>query len=196
MPFGPFFRWVAGKGALNVGVWSCACAGVRTGATAWAGRLAAGWCALYPSVLAAPQVSPLVANTPPSLPPSRPPSTVQAGVTAAFASDWPVVPLEPLGTLHAAVQRGQAAGSEARAPAGAAAAAEAEAVTYAEALRCHTLAGARAALLEQDLGAIRAGLLGDFAVLSATPESGRGAVRQTYVGGECAFGCGDDSAAD
>lgn len=115
-------------------------------------------------------------------------------MTAAFASDWPVVPLEPLGTLHAAVQRGQAAGSEARAPAGAAAAAEA--VTYAEALRCHTLAGARAALLEQDLGAIRAGLLADFAVLSATPESERGAVRQTYVGGGCAFGCGDYSVAD
>jgi predicted amidohydrolase YtcJ len=30
---------------------------------------------------------------------------LQAGVTSAFASDWPVVPLDALGTLHAAVHR-------------------------------------------------------------------------------------------
>lgn len=66
-------------------------------------------------------------------------------MTCALASDWPVVGLEPLGTLHAAVRRGAASAADAGP----------EALSYEEALQGHTAAGAAAGLAEEDVGMIR-----------------------------------------
>lgn len=81
---------------------------------------------------------------------------LQGGVAAALASDWPVVPLDALGSIHAAVHRGsghqQVAADNSSRGAGAAGP---EALSYAEALWAHTAGGAHAAFLEGDVGEIK-----------------------------------------
>ncbi|GAB4817570.1 hypothetical protein N2152v2_004616 [Parachlorella kessleri] len=177
---------------------------------------------------------------------------LKAGVGLAFATDWPVVPLDALSTLHAAVLRGSsqpsapptgtdgdrstrtvsgsgnassssgsdqqqgapsagrqaedsggaavpagtasavggssAAAAGAPTAAGSLAGAEPEALSYGEALRAHTLAGAMAGLWEGDVGVLRPGMLADFVVLSGPLES-KPQVLQTYVDGQCMYGC-------
>lgn len=133
---------------------------------------------------------------------------LDAGVTAAFASDWPVAPLEPLAALWAAEQRqplpaecgNGSSGSTAGGCAGSAGGATwsgppAALLRRGEALLAHTAAGAAAAGLEAEVGRIAPGLRADFVVLDAFPEGGAAAaaalprVLRTYVDGECAWGC-------
>lgn len=73
---------------------------------------------------------------------------------------------------------------------GAAWAAE-EALTPAQALTAHTLAGAAAAGLERELGSVEAGKMADWVLLSGTagPGDAAAAVQQTHVGGRCVHGC-------
>ena len=106
-----------------------------------------------------------------------------------LASDWPVVELDPLQTLSAAVhRRAPGAGGEAWVPE--------EGVSAEAALAAHTAGGAWAGGMAAEVGVLRAGLRADFVVLSAPVteatledlEALR--VLQTYVDGECAFGCG------
>jgi predicted amidohydrolase YtcJ len=116
---------------------------------------------------------------------------LEAGAPLAFGSDWPVVDLEPLAGVFAAVcRRGPGDGPEQGAWA-----AE-EAVGVEEALRMHTADAARLAGLEGMVGVLRPGLRADLLVLSGSPvalDCARGGVPevvQTYVDGGCVHGCG------
>jgi N-acetylglucosamine-6-phosphate deacetylase len=103
---------------------------------------------------------------------------------AVCPSHWLLASDALAGTLHAAVHR--------RAPHSHEAAwAPEEALTPAEALTAHTLAGAAAAGLERELGSIEAGKMADWVLLRGTagPGDAAAAVQQTYVGGKCMHGC-------
>jgi hypothetical protein len=119
-----------------------------------------------------------------------------AGVRLAFATDWPVVALDPLGALRAAVtRRGDDGGAAEAAVWG-----PEEAVTAEEALAAQTLGAAYAGRQERQLGSISLGKHADFVVLSADPLAAAGGggarpeVLQTYVAGVCEYGCGAEAA--
>ena len=73
---------------------------------------------------------------------------VQAGVPVAFASDWPVVAIEPLLGMYTAVHRKapDMPASQTWFPAGA--------VTTAQALHAHTAGAAYACGLENEVGSL------------------------------------------
>lgn len=161
-----------------------------------------------------------------------------ASVELSFASDWPIVDLQPLlGAYVAAFKCGPenvscsgrpgtgsgrtkampgikppqspdapAAGSQAAssapgppAEAGAAVSDECRLIdcsnaqlTMEDALRLHTSAAAWSGRLEGVVGSLKVGLAADFVVLSNSPlvaDEQLPEVLQTYVDGECAFGC-------
>ena len=74
---------------------------------------------------------------------------VQAGVSVAFASDWPVVELEPLATLHTAVNNNNLTLPDGRSW-GPNASVDPE-----TALRAHTLTGAVACNMQNEVGMLR-----------------------------------------
>jgi predicted amidohydrolase YtcJ len=92
-------------------------------------------------------------------------SLLDAGATLAFGSDWPVAPLEPALTLHAAVTRATLDGKH---PGGWV---PEERISPAEAIVCHTRNAAYAAFDETRLGRLAPGFLADFVVLSDDPLS-------------------------
>ena len=108
-------------------------------------------------------------------------SFLKNGLRPAAGSDSPVVPLNPLVSIHAAVNR-RTEGDEALLPR--------ERVLPAVALEMHTKAAAYAAFDEKDKGSIQEGKLADFALLSADPtrvppeEIKDIEVRMTMLGGE------------
>ncbi|DBA82929.1 TPA: hypothetical protein ACH3X1_006715 [Trebouxia sp. C0004] len=120
--------------------------------------------------------------------PSR--ALLQAGVAVAFGSDWPVMPAEPLATMHTAVNIDNLTlpSGALWGPGGS--------VSPEEALRAHTVGGAVACNLESEVGMLRPGMRADFSVfqhnlldtltgdVSAIPE-----VMATFVDGQCSFGC-------
>ncbi|MHC4714550.1 MAG: amidohydrolase family protein, partial [Planctomycetota bacterium] len=80
--------------------------------------------------------------------------------TACTGSDWPVVDLDPLAAIHAAIARPgfpQLPSHEGRRD---------ERLTIEEALRLYTVGSARALRLENEAGAIRPGMNADLTVLS------------------------------
>lgn len=87
-------------------------------------------------------------------------SLLDAGVAVAFGTDWPVAPLSPLLSIHAAVNRqpidGQLPGGWQ----------PQQRVTVEEAVRCYTATGAYAEYAETAKGRLAAGLLADLVVLS------------------------------
>ncbi|KAL0040184.1 hypothetical protein WJX79_010529 [Trebouxia sp. C0005] len=101
---------------------------------------------------------------------------LQAGVAVAFGSDWPVMPAEPLATMHTAVNS-----DNLTLPSGALWGPGAS-VSPEEALRAHTVGGAIACNLESEVGVLRPGMRADFSIfqhnlletltgdLSAVPE--------------------------
>lgn len=102
-----------------------------------------------------------------------------AGVTVAYASDWPVVPLDPIGGLYTVCDPSRMNG-----------------VTPEDALAAVTAGAAYAGFNEDRVGAIREGFEADFVVfkkdlLAAIVETSveRPVVLKTYVGGVCEFGC-------
>lgn len=74
---------------------------------------------------------------------------MQAGVPVAFASDWPVVPIEPLLGMYTAVHRKapEMPSDEAWFPTGA--------VTVEQALHAHTAGAAYACGLEGQVGSLK-----------------------------------------
>ena len=82
------------------------------------------------------------------------------GVKLAASSDAPVIPLNPLFGIYAAVTR--------RAESGHVLSPE-EAITPEDALRMYTMGGAYASFQENVKGSIAVGKLADLAVLSADP---------------------------
>lgn len=111
-------------------------------------------------------------------------SLLASGVRCAFATDWPVVPLEPLGTLGAAV----GAVGEGDAPL------QEELVTPEEGLRGMTRDAAYAGFQEGSIGMMRAGMKADFViwdgdVLEAARHGlGRPKVVATFVDGVREYG--------
>jgi predicted amidohydrolase YtcJ len=98
-------------------------------------------------------------------------------VVCAFASDWPVVPLNPALTLRAASLQPRK-----------------ESVTPEEALVGITSGAAFVGHREKELGSITPGLFADFVVFSPNSDIldgtlGYAEVRQTFIDGVCVYGC-------
>lgn len=87
-------------------------------------------------------------------------SVLDAGGRLAFGSDWPVVPLNPLIGIYAAVTRSDTAGL----PGGGWM--PRQRLTVEEALTAYTLGSAYAEFMEHELGSIEQGKLADLVVLN------------------------------
>jgi predicted amidohydrolase YtcJ len=114
---------------------------------------------------------------------------VSAGVTLAHSSDWPIVEMDPVGSVYAAAFRKSVGGQEV------AWAAE-EQLPVEKALLGHTTGAAVAIGAEGRLGRLAEGMLADFVLLSSSPLLWQGTpadampeVLQTFVGGRCVHGC-------
>jgi predicted amidohydrolase YtcJ len=112
-----------------------------------------------------------------------------AGVVLAHSSDWPIVEMDPLGSVYAAAFR-KSLGAQEAAWAGE------EQLSVEQALLGHTTGAAVAIGAEGRVGKLAEGMLADFVVLSSSPllwqgtaADARPQVLQTFLGGRCAHGC-------
>ncbi len=111
-------------------------------------------------------------------------SLLDAGLPLVFSSDCPVSAYEPLKSIQAAVEERTDRGTEYT---------PSEAITADEAIRSYTVHGAIAGFAEDRVGAIRPGMLADFAILAKHPgdvepsEIDAIPVVGTVIGGEIAF---------
>lgn len=112
-----------------------------------------------------------------------------AGVKLACGSDWPVVDLDPLQSIHAAIYR--TAGRAGALPEGSERPRQgtAGALTGSEALVCHTRVAAEAMGAEEWLGSLAPGKLADLTILSFDPRDADRAgelptVLAVFVGGK------------
>lgn len=87
-------------------------------------------------------------------------SLLKRGTVLCFGSDWPVVGLDPLAGIHAAITRQDTSGNP---PSGWQ---PQEKLSMEETLRAFTLGSAYAAFWEKELGTIEEGKLADFTVFS------------------------------
>ncbi|GJQ26946.1 MAG: amidohydrolase [Phycisphaerae bacterium] len=107
-------------------------------------------------------------------------SLIDAGAVVAFGSDWPVVSLNPMEGIHAAVT-GRTLNDQTFVPE--------QNITSEQALRAYTTGAAQASGDREKLGVIRPGALADFVILDADVLAIRAAairvvrVNQTFVGG-------------
>jgi predicted amidohydrolase YtcJ len=114
-------------------------------------------------------------------------SLLDDGARIAFGSDWPVVPMDPLLGIYAAVTRRTLDGKN---PKGWV---PEEKITVEEALRAYTTTNAYGVFAERTRGKLAPGYLADLVVLdqdltAIAPEAiERVAVRMTVVGGKVAF---------
>lgn len=114
-------------------------------------------------------------------------STVREGLMFTLHSDLPVTPVDPIFSIHNAVNRttrdGELLGPEER-------------ISALEALKAYTIYAAHCSYEEHLKGSIEAGKLADFTVLSANPLSVRPEdikdirVVRTVVGGTAVYGAG------
>jgi len=123
------------------------------------------------------------------------------GVDMGMATDWPVVDLDLVGSVYVAAYRVAPEGGAASGPRAAAHPAcsgreqcEAARARLEWSLAGHTLHAARAANLEDWVGALRPGLRADFAVFDRSPmDLAHGgalpSVLATWVDGRCGYGC-------
>ncbi|KAF8057238.1 LAF3 [Scenedesmus sp. PABB004] len=112
----------------------------------------------------------------------------RGGARVAFASDWPVVPIDPWLSVHAAVHRAPPGTP----PAGAPPPAPEERLPLEAVLLAHTAGGAAAARLDAWAGALTVGRRGDFILLDRDPFADGGSlsgglprVTATYMDGAC-----------
>jgi len=89
-----------------------------------------------------------------------------AGASLAFGSDWTVAPIDPIGSLEAAVTR-RVWNSDVQAWGGPWI--PEERISLEAALRAHTLDAARAAFLDHETGSLEPGKRADLTILSADP---------------------------
>lgn len=118
-------------------------------------------------------------------------SSLKQGLTFTLHSDLPVTPVDPLFSIHCAVNRttreGKVLGPEER-------------VSALDALRAYTTTAAYCSFEENKKGSIEAGKLADFVVLSDNPltvapdQIKNIKVLQTVVGGNLVYEGGDDAA--
>jgi predicted amidohydrolase YtcJ len=111
-------------------------------------------------------------------------SLLDAGVSLAGSSDYPVTRYEPLPAIGDAVTRRTLSGATLL---------DEEAITVEEALAMYTLEAARALGVERETGSLAEGKRADLVVLDADPREvapdrlGEVRVLRTYVGGELAW---------
>jgi predicted amidohydrolase YtcJ len=114
-------------------------------------------------------------------------SILHSGAHLAFGTDWPVVPLDPIASLHVAVTRQTRAGE----PAGGWL--PDQRLKVAEALAAWTFGGAYAEHAEDQKGTLAAGMLADIAVLDRDVTAAIGSelldlkVTATIVGGRVVY---------
>ncbi|XP_031383478.1 protein LONG AFTER FAR-RED 3 isoform X1 [Punica granatum] len=102
----------------------------------------------------------------------------------AFGSDWPVVDVNPLGSIRTAMKRIPPGWENAWNPS--------ERVTLVEALDAYTISAAYACFLDKHLGSLSPGKLADFVILSTDSwdefaAEGSASVIATYLGGAKAY---------
>ncbi|HLT19995.1 MAG TPA: amidohydrolase family protein, partial [Thermomicrobiales bacterium] len=111
-------------------------------------------------------------------------SFLERGVRLVFSSDCPVSAFNPLKSVQAAVTERTGSGQSY---------ALEEAVTVEEALEMFTVAGAYATFEEHEKGALKPGMLADFAVLDEDPRQveperlAEISVSATIIGGETVY---------
>lgn len=111
-------------------------------------------------------------------------SLLDAGVELVFSSDCPVSDVAPLKGVQAAITELTGSG-QSYAPA--------EAIDPMTALRCYTIAGARASFSERQVGSIEVGKLADLVVLADDPAAVQGSeiasipVLATVLGGDTVY---------
>lgn len=111
-------------------------------------------------------------------------SAVEAGLEFTLHSDLPITPVDPLFSMHCAVNRQTRAGVVLGAD---------ERIQPLDALKAYTTWAARCSFEETDKGSIREGKLADFAVLSHNPINAKHSgikdiqVLQTVIGGTTVY---------
>jgi predicted amidohydrolase YtcJ len=122
-------------------------------------------------------------------------SMQEAGARLAFGSDWPVVPMDPLGALHAAVTRVPGRSDRTTRDPAPTPWQPGERLSTEPALRAHTEGAAAAGPWGRETGILEAGRRGDLVVLSKDPfrldpQEWREVlqVEMTFVEGAPAFG--------
>jgi imidazolonepropionase-like amidohydrolase len=102
-------------------------------------------------------------------------------IMCAFASDWPVVPLNPALTLRAVSVQSRE-----------------ESISPEEAFLGITSSAAFVGHRENEVGSIAPGLLADFVVFNSDIMDGtlgHADVRQTFIDGVCVYGCQEEGEA-
>ncbi|KAI3680997.1 hypothetical protein L6452_35777 [Arctium lappa] len=111
-------------------------------------------------------------------------SLLGSNTLVAFGSDWPVVDINPLGSIKTAIKRMPLGWDKAWN--------SAECMKLTDALNAHTISAARACFLDDDIGSLSVGKMGDFVILTAHTwddfaTQGTSSVAATYVGGLQAY---------
>ena len=87
-------------------------------------------------------------------------SLMRAGVSVAFSSDSPVIPLDPMTGIYSAVNRLTKAGNKVHTE---------ESISVRDSLKAYTLGGAYASFEEKEKGSIEVGKLADVILLDRNP---------------------------
>ncbi|XP_010269387.1 PREDICTED: uncharacterized protein LOC104606051 isoform X2 [Nelumbo nucifera] len=111
-------------------------------------------------------------------------SLLTGNALLAFGSDWPVVSINPLGSIKTAMKRIPLGWKDAWVPS--------ECVTMTDALNAYTISASHAISLDNELGSLSPGKLADFVVLSTVSwdnfaAEASASVEATYVGGVQAY---------
>uniref|UniRef100_A0A2P2KGQ0 Exoenzymes regulatory protein aepA n=1 Tax=Rhizophora mucronata TaxID=61149 RepID=A0A2P2KGQ0_RHIMU len=111
-------------------------------------------------------------------------SLLASNAQLALGSDWPVVNINPLGSIRTAMKRVPPGWENPWIPA--------ECLSLNEALIAHTISAARACFLDNKLGSLAPGKFADFVVLSTSSwdglaVEGSASVEATYVAGTRAY---------
>ncbi|GAB4832163.1 Protein LONG AFTER FAR-RED 3 [Ancistrocladus abbreviatus] len=107
-------------------------------------------------------------------------SLLSSNAQLAFGSDWPVVDIDPLCSIKAAMKRIPLSWAAPWIPS--------ECLSLVDALHSHTISAARSCFLDHDLGSLSPGKLADFVILSTdswdefTKEASAN-IEATFVGG-------------
>ncbi|KAH7860098.1 hypothetical protein Vadar_009293 [Vaccinium darrowii] len=107
-------------------------------------------------------------------------SLLALGGKLSFGSDWPVVDINPLGSIKTAMKRIPPGWETAWIPS--------ECISLSDALNAYTISAAHACFLEEEVGSLSPGKFADFVVLSTESwnefmAEGSASVNATYVGG-------------
>jgi len=107
-------------------------------------------------------------------------SLLALGGKLSFGSDWPVVDINPLGSIKTAMKRIPPGWETAWIPS--------ECISLSDALNAYTISAAHACFLEEEVGSLSPGKFADFVVLSTESwdefmAEGSASVIATYVGG-------------